>query len=112
LLEGEDDTMLIEKLIRKQKVVDPTYKGKTKEHKVENKDKVTNMDGEWVETIMKNMIYGVVAPRIKHPTLSEKASVKLYSKSDMVYMMLKLEYVLPLLLNLETYYLLHCSRFI
>jgi hypothetical protein len=33
--------------------------------------------------------------------------VKLYSKSDMVHMMLKLKYVLPLLLNPKTYYLLH-----
>jgi hypothetical protein len=30
------------------------------------------------------------------------------AKSDMVHMMLKLEYILPLLPNLETYYLLHC----
>jgi hypothetical protein len=30
------------------------------------------------------------------------------AKSDMVHMMLKLEYVSPLLPNLETYYLLHC----
>jgi hypothetical protein len=33
-------------------VVDPTNKGKTKEHKVENKDHATNMDGEWVETMI------------------------------------------------------------
>lgn len=72
LLKEEDETLFIRKLIRKQNVVDPTYKGKTKEHKVENKDQVTNMDGEWVETRMKKMIYGAVAPRIKHPTLSEK----------------------------------------
>jgi hypothetical protein len=53
------------------------------------------------------MIYGVVAPRVKHPTLTKKASVKPYSKSDKVHMMLELEYVLPLLPNLETYYLLY-----
>jgi len=57
LLEEEDYTLLIEKLIRKQKVIDPTYKGKTKEHKVENKDQVTNMDGKWVETRMEKMIW-------------------------------------------------------
>ncbi len=72
MLKEEDETLFIRKLIRKQNVVDPTYKGKTKEYKVENKDQVTNMDGEWVETRMKKMIYGAVAPRIKHPTLSEK----------------------------------------
>jgi hypothetical protein len=64
------------------------------------------MDGEWVETKMRKMINGIVAFRVKHPTLVENVSVKLYSKSDMVHMMLKLEYVLPLLLNPKTYDLL------
>jgi hypothetical protein len=53
------------------------------------------------------MIYGAITFRVKHPTLVEKASVKPYSNSDMVHMMLELEYVLSLLLNPETYYLLH-----
>jgi hypothetical protein len=57
------------------------------------------MDGEWVKTRMRKIIYGVVAPRVEHPTLVEKATIKLYSKSDMVHMMLKLKYVLPLLLT-------------
>jgi hypothetical protein len=48
------------------------------------------MDGEWVETRMKKMIYGVVFPRVEHLTLVEKAGVKPYSKSDMVHMILKL----------------------
>jgi hypothetical protein len=74
---------------------------------VENKDQATNMDGEWVKTKMRKIIYGAVVPRIKHPTLVEKANVKPYSKSDMTYMMLELEYVLPLLPNPKTYYLLH-----
>ncbi len=56
---------------------------------------------------MRKMIYEVVAPRVKHPTLVEKEIVKLYFKNDMMHMMLKLEYVLPLLLNPKTYYLLH-----
>jgi len=58
------------------------------------------MDGKWVETRMREIIYEVVAPRVEHPTLEDKANVKLYSKSDMVQMMLELEYVLPLLPNL------------
>jgi hypothetical protein len=66
---------------------------------VENKDQATNVDGEWVETRMKKMIYGVVALRVEHPTLAKKTSVKLYPKSDMVHMMLGLKYVLPLLPN-------------
>ncbi len=74
---------------------------------MKNKDRVTSMDGKWVETRMRKIIYEVVAPRVEHPTLVEKTNVKLYSKSDMVHMMLELEYVLSLLPNLETYYLLH-----
>ncbi len=72
-----------------------------------NKDQATNMDGKWVKTKMKKMIYGAIAPRVEHPTLAEKKNVRSYFKNDMVHMMLELEYVLPLLPNLETYYLLH-----
>jgi len=28
------------------------------------------MDGEWVKTKMRKMIYGVVVPRVEHPTLT------------------------------------------
>ncbi len=69
--EDEDETKSIDKLIRKQEVViDPRVKGKAKEQKVGNKDQVTIMDGEWIKTRMKKMIYGNVAPRVKHPTLA------------------------------------------
>jgi hypothetical protein len=44
-------------------------------------------------------VYGVVAPRVKHPTLAEKVNVKPYFKNDMVHMMLKLKYVLSMLPN-------------
>jgi len=71
-------------LIRNQEVANPRDKGKTKKQKVENKDQATNMDGEWVKTRMRKMIYGIVAPKVEHPTMAEKASVKLYSKSDRV----------------------------
>ncbi len=50
------------------------------------------MDGKWVETMTRKMIYGVVYPRVD-PTLVEKENVKPYSKNDMVHMMLELEYV-------------------
>ncbi len=86
---------------------DFTDKGKAKKQKVGNKDQTTSMDGEWVEI---RMIYGAVAPKVEHPILTEKASVKPYSKSDMAHMMLHLEYVLPLLPNPETSYLLHCFQ--
>jgi hypothetical protein len=48
--------------------------------------------------------------KVEHLTLAKKASVKPYSKSDMVHMMLELEYVLSLLPNLKTYYMLHCLQ--
>jgi hypothetical protein len=65
------------------------------------------MDGKWVETKTRKMIYGTIAPKVEHPTLTKKASVKPCFKSDMVHMMLELKYALPLLPNLETYHLLH-----
>jgi hypothetical protein len=34
------------------------------------------MDGEWVETRMRKMIYGDVLLKVKHPGLMKKASVK------------------------------------
>jgi hypothetical protein len=55
--EDGDEIVPIGKLINKHEVVDPTYKGKAKEKNVENKDQVTNMDGKWVETKMRKMIY-------------------------------------------------------
>ncbi len=61
---------------------------------------LSTQNGKWVETKLRKMIYEVVAPRVEHPTLVEKATVKLYSKSDMVHMMLELKYVFPLLPNL------------
>ncbi len=53
LEKDEDETMPIEKSIRKQEVVDPTCTSKAKEQKVENKDQTIVMDGEWVETRMR-----------------------------------------------------------
>lgn len=50
---------------------------------------------------MKKMIYGAIAPRVKHPTMAKKTSVKPYPKSDMVHMMLELKYVLSFLPNLK-----------
>ncbi len=68
--ENEDETTPIGNLISKQEIViDIIDKGKTKEQKVENKDQTTSMNGKWVETKMRNMIYGIIAPRVKHPTL-------------------------------------------
>jgi hypothetical protein len=48
------------------------------------------------------MFYGIITLKVEHPTLVEKASVKSYSKSDMVHMMLELKYALLLLLNPKT----------
>jgi hypothetical protein len=39
---------------------------------VENKDHAININKEWVETRMRKMIYGIVAPKVEHPTLAKK----------------------------------------
>jgi hypothetical protein len=94
LEEDEDETIPIINLIRKQEiVVDLVYKGKTKEQKIENKDETICMEREWVGTIMRKMIDGAIALKVKHPIFIEKGSVKPYSKNIMVHMMFELEYV-------------------
>jgi hypothetical protein len=96
LEEDEDETIPIINLIRKQEiVVDLVDKGKAKEQKIENEDETICMEGEWVGTIMREMIDGAIALKVKHPIFIEKASVKPYSKNIMVHMMFELEYVLP-----------------
>jgi hypothetical protein len=100
LEEDEDETTSIRNLIRKQEIVlDPIDKGKAKEQKIENKDQTICMEGEWVGTRMRKMIYEAIAPRVEHPIFTEKASVKPYSKNIMVHMMFELKYPLPLLPN-------------
>jgi hypothetical protein len=94
-------------LIRKYKVViNPKNKAKIQNQKVENKDQAISMEGEWLETRVRKLTYGVVAPRpVDHHTWTKNVSVKPYSKSDMEHTMLELK--MPMLLNLETYYLSH-----
>jgi hypothetical protein len=55
---------------------------------------------KWARIRIRNMIYVNVVPKVEHPTLVEKASVKPYSKRDMVHMMLELKYTLTPLPNL------------
>jgi hypothetical protein len=43
---------------------------------VENKDRATDLDGEWIKTMIRKMIYGVGTPRVEHPTLIKKENVK------------------------------------
>ncbi len=40
------------------------------------------MEGVWLKTRVRKLIYETVNTRVEHPTLVEKASVKPYSKSD------------------------------
>jgi hypothetical protein len=77
---------------------------------VKNKDQTTSMEGEWLKTTVRKLIYETVTARVEHLTLVEKASVKPNFKSDMVHTMLELQYIIPLLLNPKTYNLLHCFQ--
>jgi hypothetical protein len=43
------------------------------------------MEGVWLKTRVRKLIYETVNTRVEHPTLVEKASVKPYSKSDTLY---------------------------
>jgi hypothetical protein len=81
LEEDEDETTSIRNLIRKQEIVlNLVDECKTKEQKIENKDQTICMEGKWVGTGMKKMIYGAIVPRVKHPIFTKKENVKPYSK--------------------------------
>jgi hypothetical protein len=41
---------------------------------------------------------------------SQRASIKPYTTNDMLHMMLEMEYVMPMILVLEMYYLVHCFQ--
>ncbi len=53
------------------------------------------------------MIYGLVALKINSPTLVEQTTIKPCSHVDIIHMLMEMEYLYPLLPNLEAYYLLH-----
>jgi hypothetical protein len=39
-------------------------------------------------------IYGAIPPQVEHPTLTERAGIWSYNKSDMLHMMLMMEYIM------------------
>jgi hypothetical protein len=48
------------------------------------------MEGPWLKTRVRKLIYETGIAKVEHPTLVKRASVKPYSKSDMVHTMLEL----------------------
>jgi hypothetical protein len=56
---------------------------------------------------MKKLIYGVMPPRLEHLTLAKRIGIRPYTKNDMFHMMLEMEYIMPIILSHEMYYLMH-----
>ncbi len=50
---------------------------------------------------MRKLIYGVMPPQIEHPTLAKRTSIRPYIKNDMFHMMLKMEFIMPMIHALE-----------
>jgi hypothetical protein len=65
------------------------------------------MEIKWIKTKNRKSIYELVAPRVGSPTMVEQVGVKPCSYSDIIYMMLEMEYLYLLMPNLKTYYLLY-----
>jgi len=63
--------------------------------------------GEGVETKVRKLIYGAMPPQVEHPTLAKRASIRPYTKNDMLHMMLEMECIMPYLAP-KMYYLVHC----
>jgi len=70
-------------------------------------DKATRMDTKWIKIRNQKLIYGLVVPRIVSPTLAKQTTITPCSRIDTIHMLLEMEYLYPLLLNLEAYCLLH-----
>jgi hypothetical protein len=49
----------------------------------------------------------LVAPRVGSPIVVEQVGIKPCSQNDTIHMMLKMEYLYPLMPNLEVYYFLY-----
>jgi hypothetical protein len=46
-------------------------------------------------------------PQVEYLTLAERACIKPYTRNDMLHMMLEMEYIMPVILVAEMYYLMH-----
>jgi hypothetical protein len=65
------------------------------------------MEIEWIETKNQKAIYELVAPWVGSPIVAKQVGIKPCFRSDTIHMMLELEYLYPLMPNLEAYYLLY-----
>jgi hypothetical protein len=65
------------------------------------------MEIEWIETRNQKVIYELMAPRVRSPTVVEQVGIKICSQSDTIHMMLEMEYLYLLMPNLEAYYLFY-----
>ncbi len=44
---------------------------------MKNKDQTTSMEGEWLKTAVRKLIYETVTARVEHLTLVEKLNISL-----------------------------------
>ncbi len=97
-----DEITPIGKLIMKGKEVieEPMTRKK-------HKDTTTWMETKWIETRNWKTMVELVAPRVGSPIVVEQVGIKPCSQNDTIHMMLKMEYLYPLMPNLEVYYFLY-----
>jgi hypothetical protein len=98
----DDETTPNGKLLMKGKEV--TKKLMT--HK-EHKDIAIGVEIKWIKTKNLKKNYELVAPWVESPTMAKQISIQLCSRSDTIHMMLEMEYLYPLMPNLEAYYLFY-----
>jgi hypothetical protein len=64
---------------------------------------------EGIETREKKLILEL-CHQVEHPKLVERVGIRPYMRNDMLHMMLEMEYIMPMIPNLEMYYLVHCFQ--
>jgi hypothetical protein len=63
--------------------------------------------GEKMEIRVRKLIFGIMPPQVKHPTLVERLGIRHYMRNNMLHMMLKMGYIMPMIHAPEIYYLVH-----
>ncbi len=63
-----------------------------------------------MEIQVRKFIFGAMPPQVEYPTLVERVGIRFYTRNDMLHMMLKMGYIMPVIPALEMYYLVHCFQ--
>jgi hypothetical protein len=59
---------------------------------------------------MRKLIFGAMPPQVELPTLAERGSIRPYMRNDMLHVMLKMQYIMPVIPIPKMYYLVHCFQ--